>query len=83
MWRKSVKALAGAIISFTNILDPEVVIVGGGIARAGEALFPLLREFVARGEWRVCGHEARILPAQLGEFAGAFGAAWNGLGRPA
>ena len=82
VWRKSVKALAGAIISFTNILDPEVVIVGGGIARAGEALFPLLREFVARGEWRVCGHEARILPAQLGEFAGAFGAAWNGLGRP-
>ncbi len=83
VWRESVQALAGAIISFTNILDPEVVIVGGGIARAGEALFPLLREFVARGEWRVCGHEARILPAQLGEFAGAFGAAWNGLGRPA
>ncbi len=82
VWRESVKALAGAIISFTNILDPEVVIVGGGIARAGEALFPLLREYVARGEWRVCGHEARILPAQLGEFAGAFGAAWNGLGRP-
>ncbi len=83
VWLKSVKALAGAIISFTNILDPEVVIVGGGIARAGDALFVPLREFVARGEWRVFGHAARILPARMGEFAGAIGAAWNGLGRPA
>jgi glucokinase len=77
IWLKSVKALAAGICSFINILDPEAVIVGGGIARAGPALFGPLQRFLERMEWRPGGHRARILPAQLGELAGAFGAAYN------
>jgi glucokinase len=77
IWLKSVKALAAGICSFINILDPEAVIVGGGIARAGDALFGPLQRFLERMEWRPGGHRARILPAQLGELAGAFGAAHN------
>ncbi len=38
VWVRSVRALAAAIVSLTNVLDPEVVIVGGRIAGAGEAL---------------------------------------------
>ncbi|MBI2928990.1 MAG: ROK family protein [Verrucomicrobia bacterium] len=79
VWLRSVKALACALGSFTNILDPEVVVIGGGIARAGAALFEPLERFVRRVEWQVCGHQVKILPAQLGEFAGAFGAASNAL----
>ena len=79
IWLKSVKALAAGICSFINILDPEAVIVGGGIARAGAALFGPLQRFLERMEWRPGGHRARILPAQLGELAGAFGAAHNSL----
>ena len=79
IWLKSVKALAAAICSFINILDPEAVIVGGGIARAGAALFGPLQRFLERMEWRPGGHRASILPAQLGELAGAFGAAHNAL----
>jgi hypothetical protein len=30
-------------------------------------------------EWRPAGHRAQIVPAQLGEWAGAYGAAWNAL----
>lgn len=78
IWMKSVRGLACAIGSFTNILDPEAVIVGGGIARAGASLFEPLRRMVSEVEWKVCGHEVKILPAQLGELAGAYGAAWNG-----
>src|SRR5258705_7213646 len=77
IWLKSVKALAAGICSFINVLDPEAVIVGGGIARAGAALFGPLQRFLERMEWRPDGHRARILPAQLGELAGAFGAAHN------
>jgi glucokinase len=79
IWLKSVKALAAAVCSFINILDPEAVIVGGGIARAGTVLFEPLEKFLDPMEWRPGGHRARILPAQLGEFAGAFGAASNAL----
>jgi glucokinase len=77
VWLTSVQALAAGISSFINILDPEAVIVGGGIARAGKALFEPLQRFLETMEWRPGGHKVRILPAELGEFAGAFGAAYR------
>ena len=79
IWLTSVKALAAAICSFVNILDCEAAIIGGGIARAGDALFKPLREFLDRMEWQPGGHTVKLLPAQLGEFAGAAGAAHNAL----
>jgi len=78
-WLRSVRALACAVTSFVNILDPEAVIVGGGIARAGDALFVPLREQLAGIEWRSAGYEVKILPATLGELAGAYGAAHHAL----
>jgi len=42
-------------------------------------LFGPLQRFRGRMEWRPGGHRASILPAQLGELAGAFGAAHNAL----
>ena len=77
VWRKAVRALAAAIASLGNVLDPEVVILGGGIAGAGPLLFKPLQEFLATMEWRPGGHGLRIVPASLGDLAGAYGAAWN------
>ena len=61
--------------------DPSIrfLFIGGGIARAGKALFEPLEKFLEPMEWRPGGHRAKILPAQLGEFAGAFGAASSAL----
>ena len=79
IWLKSIKALAASVCSFINILDPEAVILGGGIARADRALFEPLQLFLEPIEWQPVGQRAKIVPAQLGEFAGAIGAASNGL----
>jgi glucokinase len=79
IWLASVKALAAAVCSFVNILDFEAAIIGGGIARAGDALFKPLREFLDTMEWKPGGHTVKLLPAQVGEFAGAAGAAHNAL----
>jgi glucokinase len=76
-WLKSVRALACAVGSFINILDPEAVIVGGGIARAGAALFHPLKKLVSEVEWKVTPKPVEIIPAELGELAGAYGAAWS------
>jgi glucokinase len=58
-----------------NLLDPEAIILGGGIAAAGSSLFQPLQEKLNTMEWQVGSHRVRILPAQLGEYAGAMGAA--------
>ncbi|MGH7494976.1 MAG: ROK family protein [bacterium] len=75
IWMKSVYALSCALSSLVNVLDPEAVIIGGGISRAGAALFEPLQKFMTEVEWRPGGHCVKIMAAQLGDWAGAFGAA--------
>lgn len=79
IWLRSIFHLAAAIASFINAFDPEIVIVGGGIARAGAALFDPLRKELDRFEWRPLGHAVQVIPAALGEKAGAIGAAYYGI----
>jgi glucokinase len=75
VWMTSVRALAAAIVSFGNVLDPEIVILGGGVAEAGEALFNPLRQYLDAMEWRPAGSGVTLRPAALGPHAGAWGAA--------
>src|SRR6476619_4175314 len=79
IWLRSIHHLAAAIASFINGFDPEIVIVGGGIAQAGSALFDPLRKELDRFEWRPLGHTVQVIPAALGEKAGAIGAAYHAI----
>jgi glucokinase len=82
IWLRSVRDLAFAIGGFINVLDPEVVIIGGGIARAGESLFEPLEKFLRPIEWQPGGHKVPVKAAELGAFAGAIGAAKRALDAP-
>lgn len=77
VWLKSVQGLACGLTSLINVLDPEVIVIGGGIARAGAALFDPLAEWLDKVEWRPGGRRVEIRPAELGDFAGAVGSAWT------
>lgn len=79
IWDESIKALAFSIAAYVNILDPEAVIVGGGIARSGALLFEPLERMLRPIEWQPGGHKVRLVPAELGEYAGAIGSARNAL----
>jgi glucokinase len=79
VWLKSVRALGCGIVSLINVVDPETIIIGGGIAQAGAALFDPLSRVMDECEWRPAGHSVKIVPAKLGEWAGTYGAAWNAL----
>ena len=76
VWLRSMYNLAAGITSIINALDPEVIIIGGGIAEAGPALFEPLERFLEKVEWRPQGQHVRIIPAALGDFAGTLGAAY-------
>jgi len=79
IWLRSILHLSAAVASFINAFDPEIVIVGGGIAQAGDALFDPLREHLDRFEWRPLGHKVQVVPAALGDKAGAIGAAYHAI----
>lgn len=82
IWLRSVKYLAAGIVSLVNTIDPETVIVGGGItAGSGKLLFEPLQKFMDEWEWRPTGSAVKIVPAKLGEYAGACGAAFEALKR--
>jgi glucokinase len=74
-WRKSVRGLAVGIASLINCFDPELVVLGGGISLCQAPLFDLLGQFLDEVEWRPQGTGVPIVPAQLGELAGAIGVA--------
>jgi glucokinase len=79
-WLDYVRTLAVGIVSLVNVLDPEIVILGGGIATgAGLHLLEPLDAFMDEFEWRPGGHKVRIVPATGGEWAGAYGAVYASI----
>ena len=75
VWLNSVQALARSITSSINILSPELIIIGGGVAKSGAALMKPLEDFLDIYEWRPKGYKTPIKFAQMGNHAGAIGAA--------
>lgn len=78
VWRDAVDALAAGLVTAITLLDPRTLIIGGGLAEAGETLFTPLRAAV---EERVTFQKLpHIVPAALGDTAGCLGAgllAWD------
>jgi glucokinase len=76
IWRRSVRSLAAGVASLINCFDPETFILGGGISTgAGEALLRSLGGFLQEMEWRPGGNRVNVVLAELGEWAGTYGAA--------
>jgi len=75
VWQTSVKKLSVAIASITNLLSPEMIILGGGITEAGGLLFEPLEKFMSKYEWRAGGRKVNIVKAAFGDLSGAIGAA--------
>ena len=69
--------VGAGIVNFVNIFAPEVVLIGGGVSNAGEALIGPLNDYVRAN--RYGGHRAPTCPirrAALGGDAGIIGAAY-------
>ena len=75
VWMKSVKHLAISLASICNIISPDTVVIGGGIAEANDDLFVPLNKMIDDYEWQPGGIKATIVKAQQGDLAGAIGAA--------
>jgi len=70
------RRLGEGIAGLVNVLDPDVVVVGGGVGEAGDLLLGPLREaYLAAVEGPDDRPDVPIVPAQLENEAGAIGAA--------
>ncbi|MFK3985056.1 ROK family protein [Micromonospora sp. NPDC050397] len=73
VWRETIEALADGLLTAQALYDPAVVVLGGGLAEAGdELLVPLRTALRARLTFH---REPRLVPAALGDEAGCLGAA--------
>lgn len=83
VWGDAIEALARGVVSLVAVLDPAVVIIGGGLSRSGSALLEPLRHRVQELlTWRAA---PVIQLSSLGSHAGLIGAAnlaWNGQELP-
>ena len=81
VWARAARALGAALADAVALLDPGLVVVGGGLAEAGAQLLdPVAAELAARSR---LGPPPRVVAAELGADAGCRGAAllaWRALG---
>jgi len=73
--KESGEILGHAIASLVNILNPEMVIIGGGISNAGDLLMEPVRLGMLKHAYTIPAAAVKIVRAQLGNDAGLVGAA--------
>jgi glucokinase len=72
--------LAIGLGNMMTVLGPERIVIGGGVAEAGEALLGPIREAVRSRVTLVPPERVEVVAAELGAMAGAVGAALASLG---
>ncbi len=68
------RKLGSGIGSLVNVFDPELVVIGGGFAAAGELILAPAREVLAREALEPMRSSVRVVRAELGTSAGLIGA---------
>lgn len=69
------EAVGRALAMTVMLLNPELIVVGGDLVSAGEALFEPMRRTISRTIMRSQQNSLRIVPGALGDSAGVLGAA--------
>jgi len=73
--RTAATYLGVGMVNLVNIFNPELIIVGGGMAKLGDLLLEPARRLVGERAFPVSAKAVRIVTAQLGDEAGVYGAA--------
>jgi glucokinase len=75
VWHTSIRKLAIGLASVSNLISPDTIVIGGGIAEANDDLFVPLNKWFDEFEWQPGGIRPQIVKAVHGDLAGAIGAA--------
>jgi glucokinase len=67
--------LGVGLVNITNIFNPEMIIIGGGMADLGELIIGQGRKMAAELPFSINAWAVRVVLARLGNEAGIYGAA--------
>jgi glucokinase len=74
-WEEIGKKFATAVMNLCWLLNPEAIVIGGGVARAADLLFTPFKEHLFAQLSGPFKDQLRVMPAAFGNEAGAIGAA--------
>ncbi len=74
LWEDTGRYLGHGVSNVINLLNPQRVILGGGVTKAGELLFGPVRRYAARWTMPELFQAVEIVPAALGDDVGICGA---------
>ncbi len=75
IWEDAGNLLGMAIAGIMNVLNPQVIVIGGGVAAAGKVLFGPIEKTVKKHAMKLLKKNVRIKASELGNDAGVLGAA--------
>ncbi|MFA5645127.1 MAG: ROK family protein [Candidatus Ratteibacteria bacterium] len=70
LWHDTGVALGAHLTGMVNLINPDKIILGGGIAQAGEILFEPVRHTIQSRAMKRLGQYVEVVPCQLGSNAG-------------
>lgn len=79
VWAAMMESLSCGLVSLINVLDPEIIILSGALAAAGDLLLAPVERRLEELEWRPNDHQVRLVQARLGTHAPAVGAARHAM----
>lgn len=74
VWAETVDLLGAAVTDLVNVFEPDMVVLGGGVTRAGAMLLDPVRAVVAREAMPPAARVARVVLAGLEDLVGVVGA---------
>lgn len=74
VWSDAMYHLGLGVANVVNVLNPRLVIIGGGVAKAGDILFEPVTRTVQKRAMKALADDVRIIPAANGDLAGLMGA---------
>jgi len=73
VWTKVATCLGFSLMSVVYLLNPEAIVIGGGVSEAGPLLFDPLKKTLKNSLTAECFDHLRIVPARFGNTAGMIG----------
>ena len=75
IWSRVAGRLGLALAGIVNLLNPDCIVIGGGVANAGKILFDRVREVIIKRAMSIQAKHVKVIKSRLGDDAGLIGAA--------